>query len=500
MVNSEVMQRSSMAFSPGHGSVVVLPVTLGSPMFRKREKRKHTSYQRVVTSRGSVDSSNKKQRLLVNEPRKRERVVPLSMHLTLALLQFLWGLTFGTIKPFLPIWLRYKGLDTVHIGLIQTVGVCGQFLSPFFGVILDYVNQRALLTTLLCLFSSGLGASIWLKPDYFVKSDESSISVAMYLFAFLAYGILQVVTGIFDTMNLDWGTRRHFGTYKMFCGIGWGISCAAVGYFGEGSKIDIIFPAMVFCSLAMSFIALVLTFVKCRNPPVIARETGEPIMSQLKLFFTGLDKQSWFVISNFLMAGASFAGIQLYLFLWIQDLGGSNFLMGLTMVITIVGEVPCFYVYVRVLQKLGPKRILGIGSAAYIIRMVWYTLLGLSWLKSPWWVFVVEMLHGLTFAWIFGSCSVYAYLISPPEIRNTAVQFLNTMYMGAGGVLGSLGCGVLYQYYGGRMVFITLSASMVPFALYGLLSKPDKMPPDFFGDSNASKEEENDDPPTPLYT
>jgi len=299
-------------------------------------------------------------------------------------------------------------------------------------------------------------------------------------------------------MNLDWGDRARFGTYKMFCGIGWGISCALLGYYGEGAKISIMFPAMVMCCLSMALIAMILTFVKGRNPPIVSLGPAVSMMSQLKVFFLSLDKKSYFVIANFLFAGAAFAGIQLYLFLWLQDLGGSNFLMGLTMVITIVGEVPCFYVYVSVLNKLGPKRILGLGSLAYIIRMLWYTILGVGKLQSPWYVFVVEMLHGLTFAWIFGSCSVYAYLISPREIRNTAVQFLNSVYMGVGGIVGSLGGGVIYQYGGGRAVFITLSISMIPFAAWGLLSKADRMPDEFFSGSKLSVAGAEDDEYIPL--
>merc|ERR1719320_2090662 len=255
---------------------------------------------------------------------------------------------------------------------------------------------------------------------------------------------------------------------------------------------------MVFCCLIMALIAMVLTFVKGRNPPAVCRGPEVSVMSQLRVFFSGLDRKSYFVISNFLMGGASFAGIQLYLFLWLQDLGGSNFLMGLTMVMTIIGEIPCFYVYITVLKRLGPTRILGIGSLAYIIRMIWYTLLGVGKLQSPWYVFVVEMLHGLTFAWIFGSCSVYAYLISPPQIRNTAVQFLNSVYLGAGGVLGSLVGGVIYQYGGCRSVFITLSITMMPFAAYGLFAKADHMPDEFFTGGSVSPAGANNDEYPPL--
>jgi len=157
------------------------------------------------------------------------------------------------------------------------------------------------------------------------------------------------------------------------------------------------FPAMVICCLMMAIIAMILTFVKGPNPSV-SREKAVSIMSQLETFFSSLEGKSYFVIANFLITGAAFAAITLYLFLWLQDLGASNFLMGLTMVFTTVGEAPCFYVYVTVLKKLGPKRILGIGSMAYIIRMLWYALLGVGKLQSPWLVFLVEFLHGLTFA------------------------------------------------------------------------------------------------------
>jgi len=463
-----VTLEQSVCLSSGCGSVGVSPHIVTKCPSPKKRKRRAQCEGGVTPDGGSDQWSHEKLNSTANKPdeelKQFPRKVTRGIHLTLALNQFMWGLTFGTVKPFLPIWLRYQGVSTLQIGLVQTVGVCGQMLAPVFGLVLDYLRHPALVTMVLCLGAAILGAVIWLSPQAFVKYGDTSASWGIYAFAFLSCAFLQAVIGTYDTMNLDWGDRARFGTYKMFCGLGWGISCALLGYYGVGARINIMFPAMVACCLIMALIAMILTFYKGRNPPIITCGPTISLISQLKVFFSSLDKKSCFVITNFLIAGAAFAGIQLYLFLWLQDLGGSNFLMGLTMVITIVGEVPCFYVYVSVLQKLGPKRILGVGSLAYIIRMLWYTLLGVGKLRSPWYVFVVEILHGLTFAWIFGSCSVYAYLISPLEIRNTTVQFLNAVYMGAGGVVGSLGGGVIYQYGGGRAVFMTLSIAMIPFA------------------------------------
>jgi len=71
--------------------------------------------------------------------------------------------------------------------------------------------------------------------------------------------------------------------------------------------------------------------------------------------------------------------------------------------------------------------------------------------------------------------------------------------MGAGGIVGSLGGGVIYQYGGGRAVFITLSVSMIPFAVWGLLSKADRMPDEFFSRSaKTSVAGAEDDEYTPL--
>jgi len=500
-VKNKVEKEKLVTSSPGFGTVVVTPIFKPNSEKRKsRAERCRRDREVLKSESGLTELESKKLKATACHAQLNQfRVkVPIAMHLTLALLQLLWGLTFGTIKPFLPIWLRYKGISTVEIGLVQTVGVCGQILSPLCGVVLDYLRHPALMTMVLCLTDAALGASIWLRPDSYVQYGEKSTSFSIYAFAFFGYGILQVIPGIFDTMILDWGSRERFGTYKMFCGIGWGISSALIGYFGEGERISIMFPAMVLCCLIIALIATILTFVKGRNPPAISSGSDAAIISELKVFFSSIDKKSWFVITNMLMGGASFAGIQLYLFLWLQDLGGSNFLMGLTMVITIAGEVPCFYIYVSVLKKIGPRRILGLGSAAYIVRMLWYTLLGVGKLQSPWFVFVVELLHGLTFAWMFGSCSVYAYLISPPQIRSTAVQFLNSVYLGAGGVLGSFVGGVIYQYGGGRSLFITLSVCMIPFSAYGLFAEADQMPEEFFGGKSAPPAGANYDEYTPL--
>ena len=102
-------------------------------------------------------------------------------------------------------------------------------------------------------------------------------------------------------------------------------------------------------------------------------------------------------------------------------------------------EVMMYVVLGRLLPRLGFRKIIGIGIAAFILRFLIFGTVGL-----PIWVMVAgQAIHGVCYAFFFGACFLYADHVAPKDIRNSAQAVYNFVLYGLGPLLAVALNGVL---------------------------------------------------------
>ncbi len=142
------------------------------------------------------------------------------------------------------------------------------------------------------------------------------------------------------------------------------------------------------------------------------------------------------------------------IFLYFETLGGSFMVMGLTVVVTVVFEIPIFHYAPRLLLYFGAEKLQIIACVAYVIRVVAYTCIPKGRM-----IFVLffEPLHGITYACSKTSSVEFAAKISPTGFESSS-QGMISLILGIGSVVGvslggwieeSLGPQVLYRSYAG---------------------------------------------------
>ena len=113
-----------------------------------------------------------------------------------------------------------------------------------------------------------------------------------------------------------------------------------------------------------------------------------------------------FFFSMFIM-GMGLYVIGNFLFLFLEEIGADEFLMGLSLVFTVSTEIPFFFVSSWALRVFGVHALLVSAMVSYVLRYAGipsnnayqckHRALGYSFLTSSWWVLPLELLHGLTF-------------------------------------------------------------------------------------------------------
>ena len=125
---------------------------------------------------------------------------------------------------------------------------------------------------------------------------------------------------------------------------------------------------------------------------------------------------------------------------------------GVTVVSTILLELPIFGNSPGLLTKMGPGTLLSIACVAYIVRTIGYVLVP----KMGWIVLSLDLLHGVSFA-----CSQIAgveFIVSVmPDTYEASGQGVLLFIRGIGATLGLLAGGIMEDALGDRGLYIGLS-------------------------------------------
>jgi len=151
--------------------------------------------------------------------------------------------------------------------------------------------------------------------------------------------------------------------------------------------------------------------------------------------------------------GTAVGTIEGFLFLFLEDLGSSSLLMGLTLTVTCISETGVFYWSGSIIDKLGINKCLHLCFAAFVIRLLLYT--SMSWWSTVWLVLPVELLHGITFGLTWSVGSKKSALIAPPGLESTTQSVFQGLMFGLGYGLGGLIGGNVYKRMGPTATFAT---------------------------------------------
>lgn len=155
-----------------------------------------------------------------------------------------------------------------------------------------------------------------------------------------------------------------------------------------------------------------------------------------------------------LVMGMASRVIYNFLFIFLQEIGGTETLMGLSLVFTVAAEIPFFFVSGALMKRFGVISFLLAAMIGYIIRVTAY-----SCLHNPWLVLPFETMHGLTFGAMWAAGIQHSTELFP-DYGGFAQGLFSGIYTGAGGFLGAFVGGLLYDYLGARVMYRVMATAV----------------------------------------
>eukprot|EP00557_Chaetoceros_sp_GSL56_P002731 CAMPEP_0176499666 /NCGR_PEP_ID=MMETSP0200_2-20121128/13061_1 /TAXON_ID=947934 /ORGANISM="Chaetoceros sp., Strain GSL56" /LENGTH=482 /DNA_ID=CAMNT_0017898125 /DNA_START=157 /DNA_END=1605 /DNA_ORIENTATION=+ len=177
-------------------------------------------------------------------------------------------------------------------------------------------------------------------------------------------------------------------------------------------------------------------------------EVVEQSLWVLLVLVISTPRRASFLLSFFLLnIGMAVVENLIFLF-YASTLGSSQTMCGLSVLSTILLEIPIFYASPWLLKTIGPRMLLGFACLAYILRTIGYILVP----RMGFIVLSLDLLHGISYA-CSQTAGVEFMARIIPDSYEASGQGLLLLIRGLGATLGLLSGGMIEDALGGRGLY-----------------------------------------------
>ena len=244
----------------------------------------------------------------------------------------------------------------------------------------------------------------------------------IYLFAQIAFS---PIVNLIDAMTYDylgddrdkWGRQRLWGTvgFALFAVI----STLYMDVFGSKERKDYTAAFILFAINNLVASGCVCMF-KISQEVHTSNMLGN-LISILKVPELAL------LLTVVFIYGAFQGLLETFVFWHLQNLGSSQLLLGLSLMMNCIPEILVLSVSGKILKCLGHVVTISIIFVTYFVRFFAY-----SFLVNPWYVLCIEPLHSITFGLMYAEASSFGSRMAPAGMHGTIQGLISGLHFGFG--------------------------------------------------------------------
>ncbi len=365
-------------------------------------------------------------------------------HWRIAGFYFFYYAFVGMFSPYWSLYLQSIGFGAIEIGVLMSIQPVMRMVAPnLWGWLADHSGKRLLVVqvaaTLSALFYLGV----------FVFTSFWGMFLVLALMSFFWSASMPLVEA--TTLTYLGKNTAHYGRIRSWGSIGFIVSVVGLGYAFDYIAIAWLLWAGLVCEVGILIFSRLIP-----STQVAAHHSDHLPIRQIVL----QPRVLAFFGACFLMAVAHGPYYTFYS-IYLVEHGYAKSTVGMLWALGVICEIGVFFVMPALVKRFGFTRILLISFAAAVLR---FLLIG-------WTVDIValllfaQVLHALTFGSFHAASVGLVHEFFQGRHQSKGQALYGSFTYGAGGMLGGLASGPIWQHWGATALF-SCSAGM---ALLGML-------------------------------
>lgn len=354
-------------------------------------------------------------------------------------LHFLYFAALSYFIPYVNLYLEDVGLNGSEIGLVRSLpSLVGIVAAPLWGILSDALRLRRGLFII-----GAIGAAILMLVTSLVTQLGWLVALGV-AYSFMLAIVMPLLTSM--TLELLGERRAEYGQMRLWGAVGWGIMAPLAGLIIGAFGLPWIFYGY---ALLMG-----ISVVLATRLPAVEVSLQDSLGGSLKTLLRCRGLQI-FLISVFVV-GVGSAVTNNFLILFLEELGGSEALYGLSLTVSTLSEIPVYFFSAPLLRRFGTRPVIICTIALYAL----YTLL-CAQLVNPVWVLAVQLLLGAAFGGLWSAGVAYMAEVAPQGLGATAQSLFSSVFMGLAYAVGAALGGALYDGIGPVSTFRLTGVAIV---------------------------------------
>ena len=357
---------------------------------------------------------------------------------------FFYFALLGALVPYWGLLLRERGFDAVAIGELMAILMATKIVAPnVWGWLGDHLGHRMRIVRAASLVSVATFAAMYWAEGFWATA------LVMTLYSFFWNASLPQ----FEVITFTYLKERvaRYARIRVWGSVGFIVTVIVIGVLIDWRGADMVLPAVL-----SIFVAIWLSSMLVQDPdPEPHPHSQQPLASILRR-----PAIIGFFLAVFLMQ-VSHGPYYAFYSIHMTDHGYSESLIGQFWALGVLAEVGMFVIMHRLLGRYGARRVLVWSLALAAVR--WALIAGFA--DSLAVLLIAQLLHAATFG-TFHAASIHLvhhYFRGRHQGRGQALY--SSASFGAGGAVGSLASGYVWQGLGGSTTFAVASGVAVLGAL-----------------------------------
>jgi len=365
-------------------------------------------------------------------------------HWRIAGFYFFYYAFVGMFAPYWSLYLQSIHFDAIEIAILMSMQPVMRMIAPnLWGWLADYTGKRLLVVQIAATLSAVCYLGVFATTSFW------GMLLVLGLMGFFWSASMPLVEA--TTLTYLGEHTARYGRIRSWGSIGFIVAVVGLGYAFDYIAIAWLLWAGLVCELG------ILLFSR-QIPPteVLAHHTdSQPVMSIVK------QPQVLALLAACFLMSVAHGPYYTFFSIYLVEHGYAKSAVGMLWALGVICEIGVFFLMPWLTRRYTLPQILMVSFACAVLR---FLLIGWG-VDTLWLLLIAQVLHAATFGSFHAAAVALIHQYFQGRHQSKGQALFGSLTYGAGGMLGGLASGPIWQHYGPSVLY-SCSAGM---ALLGLL-------------------------------